>query len=136
MKPEGYNPLRWNCETQGCYHIKCRPKLEEFAGCFPDRIAMGDIDGVVEIKGRFLFLEWKSRPGPIPKGQRIMLEQLTRASRKITAIVVCGNPQTMTVENVSVVKRGTIGAAEPCDLDRLKDRVSRWATYARKGTDA
>jgi hypothetical protein len=48
----GYNPMRWNCEKDGCFNVKCRPKIEQFADCFPGRIAVSDIDGIVEINGR------------------------------------------------------------------------------------
>lgn len=34
-KAPGYNELRYNCETQGCFNIKKRPKIEIFAECFP-----------------------------------------------------------------------------------------------------
>ena len=35
-KVYGYNPLRWDCEKSGCFNIKCRPKLEQFAGVFEE----------------------------------------------------------------------------------------------------
>lgn len=74
MPRDGFNPMKWDCEERGCFNRKMRPKLEEFAACLPGRIAFTDVDGIVEIGGRFLMLEWKSRPGRIATGQRIMFE--------------------------------------------------------------
>jgi len=51
--------MRWDCEKQGCFNLKKRPKIELFADCFPGAISFGDVDGRVEYKGRFLELEWK-----------------------------------------------------------------------------
>ena len=42
----GFNPLRWDCATRGCFNQKCRPKIELFAGCFPDRMSFGDVDAM------------------------------------------------------------------------------------------
>ena len=40
MEANGYNPLRWDCERQGCFNLKRRPKIEVFADCFPGRISL------------------------------------------------------------------------------------------------
>ena len=37
IRADGYNPLRWDCERQGCFNLKRRPKIEVFADCFPGR---------------------------------------------------------------------------------------------------
>ena len=34
----GYNPMRWDCERDGCFNVLRRPKIEVFADCFPRRI--------------------------------------------------------------------------------------------------
>lgn len=41
-------------------------------------IKLSDFDGVVERKGYLLILEWKEEGTPIPLGQRIMFENITR----------------------------------------------------------
>ena len=118
--------LRWICKDKGCFRTMC-PKLGAFDECFPGRIGMSDIDGVVEIGGRFLFLEWKAQGGRVGTGQRIMFEQLTALSPKMTVIVVSGHPREMVIETVQVFVGGKGNAAEPCDLDGLKARISAWA---------
>ncbi len=122
--------LRWNCDDKGCFRSLC-PKLGVFDICFGGRIGMSDIDGVVEINGRFLFLEWKSKGGHLGTGQRIMFERMTALSPKMTAIVVCGEPVSMTVESVQVFTLGKTSPPEAADLDGLKQRIAAWAANAR-----
>lgn len=133
MNAAGYNPLRWNCEKSGCYNETLRPRIEEFAECFPRRIGMSDVDGIVEIGGRFLLLEWKAPGGHVTTGQRIMFERMTAESTdplKFTVIVVCGHPRTLEVESVQVFSHGRAGPVEPVELDGLKARISAWAARA------
>jgi hypothetical protein len=51
---------RWRhrCEDRGCY-LASRWSLTELDGTLPRGIGFGDIDGMVEIGGRFLFIEHK-----------------------------------------------------------------------------
>ena len=70
--PAGFNPLRWDCDHQGCFNKLKRPKIEVFADCFPGRINFGDVDGIVEINGYLLILEWKPERIELSRGQGIM----------------------------------------------------------------
>jgi hypothetical protein len=123
--------MRWDCEKRGCFNIKMRPKIEVFAECFPGRINFGDIDGIVEIGGNALMLEWKSAPSPLPHGQRIMYAQLTIPG---TLIVTCiaGNAETMVVTHRLIVNKGVIGGWKDASLDSVKKFFHRWAVWARK----
>ncbi len=121
--------LRWNCEDKGCFRQLC-PMLGAFDSCFPGRIGMSDIDGVVEIAGRFLFLEWKAEGGAVSTGQRIMFERLTALSPRVTVIVVCGHPRDLVIASVQVFHGGKACPAEPCDFNGLKARVAAWAGRA------
>lgn len=127
--------LRWNCrEKNKCFRSLC-PKLGEFDDCFPGRIGMSDVDGFVEIGGRFLFLEWKSAGGAVTEGQRIAFQNLTSLNadpRRVTVIVVSGDPETMSIESVRVFQAGKAGEPEPCDLDGLKARMALWAEKAQQ----
>lgn len=128
----GYNPMRWNCKAQGkCYNETLRPRIEEFAACFPGRIAMSDVDGIVEIGGYFLLIEWKSAGGAVTGGQRIMFEQLTALSPRITVVVVSGEPRAPTVQQIQIFRRGVGALPEPCDLRGLQLRIERWANEAK-----
>lgn len=125
--------MRWDCEAKGCYR-QLMPRLGAFDDCFDGKIGMSDVDGVVEVRGRFLFLEWKSAGGAVTTGQRIMFERMTGLSPKITVIVVAGHPREMTVETVTVFHGGRGGKSEPCDLLGLKARIFAWQERAKRDT--
>jgi hypothetical protein len=132
MTVPGYNPLRYSCDDNGCYNVKHRPKIEFFAGALPGKIAMTDVDATTEVNGHFLFLEFKSgEPRDIPIGQRIYLQRLTSLSERITAVVVCGDAETMAITHTLVIKGGQLHRWQQCDLEELFDRVKRWADKAR-----
>ena len=49
--------MRWDCSASGCFNVKRRPKVEQFADALPGRVSFGDVDGIVEINGWFLMIE-------------------------------------------------------------------------------
>lgn len=129
---KGYNPLRWDCEKQGCFNQVCRPKIEVFADCFPGRINFGDIDGIVEINGNGLILEWKSVPKDIPVGQDIMYSRFCK--NNITTLVVVGNAQTMEVSHYGLYyngKRYPVQGYKETDLETIKQKIRAWAGRAK-----
>ena len=129
--PDGFNPLRWDCDVRGCFNKKKRPKIELFADCFPGRINFSDVDGIVELNGHGLMVEWKEPGAPIPRGQSIMYTNLTR-NAPLTVFVVYGNAETMEVSGVCRYVGGVCSEWHPCDLHRLKGAVWRWAQRAQK----
>lgn len=127
----GRNPLRWNCETDGCFNKKQRPKIEEFHACFPGNISMGDLDGIVEIAGNALMLEWKAFTLDIPMGQSIMYERLTKGGA-VTVALVFGNAETMEVQAFAKYFDGVFTTWENSDLNGVKKRFGSWATWAAR----
>lgn len=125
----GFNPMRWDCEKQGCFNKKCRPKIEIFSDCFPGRISFGDGDGEVEINGKGLFLEWKSMSPNLPTGQRIMFERLTQTGL-LTWIVILGNPETMEVRQVCSFDRGIQSPWVTTNLQGAKEIIKKWVNNA------
>ena len=128
----GHNPLRWDCERHGCFNLKRRPKIEVFADCFPGRISLGDVDGIVEIGGNALLLEWKSEACALPTGQRLLYQRLTW-SGPVAVMIVVGDAETMTVTATSVFDRGNRYPAEgyePADLPLIKTRLAAWSRWA------
>jgi len=124
----GYNPMRWNCERQGCFNLKKRPKIEMFANCLPGRIAFTDVDALTEICGNLLFLEWKDHQ-EISLGQRILFERITKLC-PAAVIIVEGDAQYMTVNSISTVWDGVIGPHKEADLDDLRSQIRTWADWA------
>ena len=122
----GYNPIRWRCQSNGCYLTECHPKIEVFADCFPNRIAMSDIDGVVEINGHFIFMEWKGHGGKLTDGQKTLINRMTALSEKVIFFVVYGDSKTMEVTEFYRYhkdKRYHYKAG----LDVLKEHFEIWA---------
>ena len=124
--------MRWNCspERDGCYRERGQPDLTVLDECFPGRIAMTDVDGLVEINGRFLFIEWKRR-GDVPAGQRIMFERMTRHP-EFTVLVIIGDPATMAVKRYDVFQEGRRRGWRDCDLSLLRRYVKAWATRSSR----
>ncbi|MFZ1415661.1 MAG: hypothetical protein WAS73_13945 [Defluviicoccus sp.] len=130
----GYNPLRWDCLRQGCFNLKRRPKIEVFADCFPGRISFGDVDGIVEIGGNALLLEWKSEPRDLPSGQRLLYQRLTW-SGPVAVMIVIGDAETMLVDGTSIFDRGIRyppDGYEPADLACIKRRLAAWCRWAAR----
>ena len=125
------NKMRWNCEKDGCFNAKCRPKIEVFANCFPGQICFGDMDAIVEINGNFLILEWKSYTTELPVGQQILFKRLTAKGRKTVVVVAHGNAETMEIDQIQVWSDGRSSGWESCSLELLKTRISEWAKRAK-----
>lgn len=129
MPNNGFNPLRWNCERDGCFNIKCRPKIEVFAECFPGRMNFGDVDGWIEIRGYFGVLEWKSVGGSLGLGQRLAFERFTRNAGYVVFLVE-GDAETMAVKRFCTFWRGRRGPWMRGGLAHLKEWMEIWATRA------
>ena len=126
---DGFNPLRWRCTKDGCFNILRRPKIEVFADCFPRRINFGDLDGIVELNGRFCILEWKGSGGTIAVGQKRLFARFTSVIGNVV-FVVCGDAETMTITGYSFFWAGVQHPFIKSGLDGLKERVRKWACLA------
>ena len=123
--------MRWNCKTDGCFNDAHRLRLGEFDECFPGKIGFTDVDGIVEVNGRFLWMEWKRNGTALPTGQRIMFERLTGASDDHKVIVVHGDPSTMTVQAIRIIANGLIHATCEMGFEGLCRWVHSWCEWAR-----
>ena len=124
--------MRWDCSSDkdGCCRRLGQPDLTALDECLPGRIAMTDVDGLVEINGLFLFIEWKRRRD-VPAGQRIMFERLTKHP-EFTILVNLGDPGTMAVERYDVFRARRRRGWRDCDLSQLKRHVRTWADRASR----
>jgi hypothetical protein len=128
----GYNPMKWNCGTRGCFNAIRRPKIEVFAEVLPGRIAMSDIDATVEVNGNFLFMEFKSHLGDIPTGQKIYFQRLTRLSSKITVLVICADAETMMCHALRLIYGGEVFDWEAASLEDVMEELRQWTIWALK----
>jgi hypothetical protein len=92
---------------------------------------MGDVDGCVEIKGKFLWFEWKSVGGKLQRSQEIMYEQLMNKGDDFTVFVVSGNSKTMEVNSYEVFHAGQRHYYEG-NVDNLKAKITSWSEWAKK----
>lgn len=131
LSDKGYNFLHWDCDKDGCFNVLCRLKFHIFAECFPGSINFSDVDGIVEIGGHGLMLEWKKRNVLLPEGQRIMYSMLTK-NAPLTVLCVVGNAETMKCTHYSFFYKGKYHKPVETNLDGIKTLISRWADKHRK----
>ena len=139
----------WSREGDACPEAECdgiaartrtvaigkvgQPDLTVLDECFPGRIAMTDVDGLVEIKGQFLFIEWK-RGGDVPTGQRIMFERLTRHPEFTILVILGRSPGPWRWSATTCSRADGARAGRDCDLSELKNHVRAWADRASRAT--
>jgi len=128
---QGRNPLRWDCNKDGCFNKKKRPKIEVFAECLPGKIAFSDIDAITEVNGRFLVLEWKSYADDIPKGQRIMFQRMTTGGT-FTVFIINGCAESMEIRQLCIVWDGKIHDWVNTTLDDVKTRIKKWVEWVKQ----
>lgn len=134
-RPGGYNPMKWNCEKDGCFNLKRRPKIEQFAGGFPRNGNFGDVDGWIELNGAFAMLEWKGEGGVLKDSQRHALIRFTKQDDRNIVYYVEGDPETMRVDRYAIVRHGWF--PNPSEyvhgsLDDLRSHMWAWGNWADK----
>lgn len=121
--------MHWDCQRQGCFNQKKRLKFSVFKDCLPGRISFADVDGLVEINGNLLLLEWKDHE-QLSTGQRILYQRMTRLC-PAGVFLVEGDAEDMSVQSLSTVWAGVIGPREPIDLEGLCGYIRTWADWAK-----
>jgi len=129
----GENPMRWDCERRGCFNKKKRPKIEQFSECLPGKCAFGDVDGLAEINGHGLFLEWKPAPVDIRTGQRLTYERLTKTSL-ISVICIAGDAESMVVTHQAKFFRGKFYPWKTASIEDVKKSIRSWVKWTAGGT--
>ena len=120
--------MNWDCRRQGCFNRKKRLKFGVFKHCLPGNISFTDVDGLVEIKGNLLLMEWKDHQ-VLSTGQRILFERLTLFC-PATVLIVEGDAEYMMVSSIRTAWEGRIGPPEQDDLDGLCGYIKDWADWA------
>ena len=128
MSHDGQFAMNWNCQRQGCFNQKKRLKFAALKDSLPGRISFSDVDGIVEIKGNLLLIEWKDH-GSLGTGQRILFERMTRFC-PATVLIVQGDAEFMAVDSVAIVWKGQIGLPQQADRGRLLEMIRDWANWA------
>ena len=121
--------MRWDCGRDGCFNDRKRVSLGLFDDCFPGRIGMTDVDAMVEVNARFLYGEWKSDFGDLPRGQAIMFERLTALGDDHAVLIINGDPASGDTKGFRWI---TGGRAHPWihgDLEGLRKQIRRWVRW-------
>jgi hypothetical protein len=121
--------MQWDCKKKGCFNEHKRLKFERFSGCFPGRISFTDIDGIVEVNGNLLVLEWKEHRH-VSRGQHLLFTRWT-ANGPATVIMVVGDARTMTVDEIAFVYKGVVGPWQDADFEDVCQHIHDWDKWAR-----
>ena len=97
--------------------------------CFvPTKIKISDIDGIVERRGHFLWIECK-RPGEaITKGQEIMHNALTK-NRSFTVLILWGETNEPVKFRITSEK-GKMCEKAGINQEDVKELISKWFNWS------
>lgn len=99
-------------------------------GCFGNtKIKPTDIDGFVERKGRFLFLETKKSGTPVKDGQWWTFNAL-RNTGLFTIIIIWGEQNSPQEMQILYPLPYQVGQKKEADLNDLRKAVTGWFAYA------
>lgn len=125
------NPLLHQCTgLDRCYLKVLKPRLEALNAALPGRLCFTDIDGMLEIDGRLLFVEWK-RGMTIPQGQDIAFRGMTRGNQN-TVLVISGTLPEMEVARYCVYVRGGQCSWHTADLAEVQEWIRFWVDETRE----
>lgn len=122
--------LRHDCRQRGCFVRLQMPDWRFLKGAFPRGIEPSDLDGFVEVHGRFLTLEWKGLGADLTDGQRFAFRRRT-LNQTDCVFVLYGNAERTACSEMRVIFRGKVGPREPADNARVFDRCEKWAAWAQ-----
>jgi hypothetical protein len=131
MSEGGYNKMAWDCEDgKNCFNLKMRPKFHHFADCFPGKGNFTDVDGIIEMRGKVLMLEWKRRANDIPLAQEIMFRRLAKFYG-FKVVCVAGDAELMTVTDHRIISPYEVQEEwQPSTFPRVWDIFHGWAQWA------
>lgn len=92
-------------------------------GCFDRGISPSDVDGIVEVNGKFLLLETKSPTARLSTGQHRMFNNFPG-----TVLVIWGEPEKP--EEMMSIFHGKSQRRNAATLSGVRDFVGRWFRWA------
>lgn len=112
---------------RGSYYLEGLPDWEFLNKALPERIRMSDLDGIVEVRGHFLIIEYKRVGVGVPDGQAVVFNRLYDAYATILVI------EHENHEPVFGYLWDPKIPPDPRPLDRglLQDFVRDWASSAK-----
>ena len=138
MSDNTFREMAWDCDKHECFNKKKKLKFGALFNALPGSISFSDVDGITEVHGNALMLEWKGydeegapNSSIIPTAQKIMFERLTRG-RMISVICVAGNAEDMSVKYMCLVTDGKFGEWRPATLDDLNKSIKEWTEWSKR----
>ncbi|WP_288337888.1 hypothetical protein [uncultured Gordonia sp.] len=129
------NLFRHNCSTKGCYYDTL-PDWSWMNEVFPRGIMPTDIDGMVEMNSRFLFIEQK-QPGVGLKsgGQGVAMRRLSRLPG-VTVVLFRPAPGTPGGYEYLFLVDGKGSGWIQCSIEDFKTWLRLWCDYAQSAPAA
>ena len=118
--------MRHSCPNDGCY-LKGLPSWDRYIDRLPRGIRPTDVDGFMEIGGRFLFLEEKCPGDHLQEGQRIALRRLANFDGVTVAVF---RPGTKSDLEVLIFDGSEPQGFQPYSYEEFESFWSAWATAA------
>lgn len=125
--------FRHDCSTRGCY-IAGLPNWGDLFDVFPRGIQPTDVDGLVEINGKFLVLEEKHFDADLSNGQRYAFERLAMLGPVTVFVFRPARPSGLHVKTITArtIATSTHLRWEHISRADFKERLRLWAAYADK----
>lgn len=127
-KKSNFKPMLWNCVKQGCFNENGRLKFGVFYDALPKNNSFSDLDAITEYCGNALAIEWKSTPSPLPDGQRIMFERLTKG-KLFTVLWVVGDHK-MNANKTTIIFDGKFYPTTAKNTEDLNNIIKRWVSWS------
>lgn len=122
-----FRAMQYSCQTSGCFNEVHRLDFGQWYDAIPGKSSFSDIDAITEVAGNFLVVEWKSRPGPLPTGQHIMFQRMTKSGQ--FSVLCAAGPKNLPQFNC-VYWRGKASAWTQTTPDAFYNRILSWGQYA------
>lgn len=128
---EKRSPMKWRCNKNGCYLDERTIPYNKLVHALPNRMGMSDVDGMIERKGHFMFIEWKNSFSDLSVGQTIALKNLSNKP-DVHVVVIWGNYVKETIEQVAIFHDGEQYDYPSWGWDELWKHQHEWFARADK----
>lgn len=124
--------FRHDCKASGVCWLKSQPDWKMIEDCFPGKIRPGDVDGLVEVNGNLLLIEWKNPGDHLEHAQDIAFTKGSLHNR-LTAVHVAGQASVPSVTEFTVYANGERSKPKKGDLADFRRFCRLWADAAKDG---
>lgn len=119
-------------------HAASALNFDVFKGCFPRGCVPTDLDGIIEIGGHFLVIEWKNPGGKVSGGQQWTFEDMVKLKSHTVMVLHGLLDKTGMMERVDKIilynPTGSVTTYEKKDasVDKVRYLCQKWSEYAER----